>query len=148
MLLGKHGKISNLKPSKTFSFNNCHFQLSSVQHLCDTKLAPENSKYYKVLNEEKNSESKKFLEAITVLSVLAEAECKMPAFLKIDYKIESRDKYFEDFFLAIEAFAQQYAKNTNGYGIAAVLTNEVQSLKRSRRQAATAEVNTNEFYSK
>lgn len=128
---------------ETFSFINCHFQLSSLQQLCDTKLAPESSKYHRVLNDEKNSESKKILEAITVLSVLSEAEChNMPAFLQIDYKIESRDKYFEDFFLAIEAFAQQFAKNTKGYGIAAVLTNEAQSHKRSRR-AATAEVNTN-----
>lgn len=73
------------------------------------------------------------------MSVLSEAKCKMPAFLQIDYKLDaskSRDKYYEQFFAAIETFAQKYQENTNGYGLVAVMTTDEQPLKRSRRAAA------------
>ncbi|XP_055315626.1 ATPase H(+)-transporting accessory protein 2 [Sitodiplosis mosellana] len=114
--------------------------LGSLQDWCENSLKPENSKFYKMLKDEKNSESKQILEAIIAMSVLSEAKCKMPAFLQIDYNHDaskSRDKYFEEFVSAIEAFAQKYAENTNGYGIVTVLTTDEQSHKRSRR-AVTA----------
>lgn len=113
--------------------------MNSLQNWCETPLKPENSKLYKTLKEEENSESKQFLEAIITLSVLSEAKCNMPAFLQIDCKIDaskSRDKYFEQFFTAIEAFAQKYQENTNGYGMVAVLTSDEQPLKRTRRAVA------------
>lgn len=102
----------------------------------------ESSKLYKVLKDEKNHQSKQLLEAIIVLSTLSEAKCNMPAFLEIHYKFEttkSRDKYFDQFFCAVETFAQKYQENTNGYGLVAVLTTDEQTLKRSRREV-TAEV--------
>lgn len=113
--------------------------MNSLQNWCETPLKPENSKLYKTLKEEENSESKKLLEAITTLSVLSEAKCKMPAFLQIDLNLDaskSRDKYFEQLFTVCEAFAENYQKNTNGYGMVAVLTTDEQPLKRTRRAVA------------
>jgi len=117
--------------------------LNSLQNWCETPLKPENTKLYKALENEKNDESARLLKAVISLLVLSEAECKMPAFLQVDYKCdasESRDKYFAQFFSAIEAFAQKYQDNVNGYGMFAVLTTDEQPLKRSRR-ATDADLN-------
>lgn len=97
----------------------------------------------KALKEEKNIESKQFLEAIAVMSVLSEAKCSnLPAFLEIDLNLsalKSRDKYIGLLAAEIESFAQNYQQNTNDKAIVAVLATEEQPLKRSRR--ATEEVN-------
>lgn len=105
-------------------------------------MKPENSKVYKAVKDEKDAESRKFLEAVTVISVLSDATCKWPTFLQINLKLsesKSRDQNLGQFLSTLEAFAQQYQKNANKYGIVAVLTTNEQPLKRSRR-ATTADV--------
>lgn len=126
----------------SFIFFLTIFQLSSLQNWCETPLKPESiSKLYSTLKEEKNIESKQFIEAIIVLEVLSKAKCKMPTFLQIDFKLDalkSRDKYYDLFCSAVESFAQRYQENTNGQGIVAVLTTDEQPLKRSRRAVGAA----------
>lgn len=93
----------------------------------------------KILKDEENMESKQFLEAVAVMSVLSEAKCKMPTFLEINLNLsemKSRDKYFGLLVSAVESFTENFAKNTNDNGVVAILTSDEKPLKRSRRAAA------------
>lgn len=98
------------------------------------------------MKEEKATESKQLVEAIAtiaVMSILSEANCKMPAFLHIELKlndVKSRDKYFELFANTVGAFAKKQHEISNGRGIVAFLTTDEKPLKRFRR-AAAEEVN-------
>lgn len=115
----------------------------TLEDWCETPLKPNNVEIQKALKDEKAAESKQFVEAIAVMSILSEANCKMPAFLQIFLKlndIKSRDKYFELFANTVKAFAKKYRENSNGRGVFAVLTTDQKPSKRTRR--AVAEVNT------
>lgn len=117
--------------------------MSPIQDWCETPPKPDNAEIQKALKDEKATESKQFVEAIAVLSILSEANCKMPAFVHIDLKLndaKSRDKYFELFANTVKAFAEKQREISNGRGIVAVLTTDEKPLKRSRR-AAEGEVN-------
>lgn len=125
-----------------FSENNIIFirfvQLSTLQDWCETPLKTDDAEIQKALKDEKSTESKQFIEAIAVMSILSEANCKMPAFLHINLKLndgKSRDKYFELFVNTVKAFAKNYSKISNGRGIVAALTTDEKPLKRSRRAA-------------
>lgn len=118
-------------------------QLSALQDWCETPLKPENSKVNKAVKAEENAESRKFLEAVNVMSVLADATCKWPTFLQIDLKLsesKARDQYLGQFLSTIEAFSQNYQENANNNGFVAVLTTVEQPLKRSRRATAVPDV--------
>lgn len=117
--------------------------MAPIQDWCETSAKPEDSEILKALKDvEKTPESKKFVEAIAVMSILAKAKCPFPEFLQIDLNLndaKSRDKYFELFVNSVKAFAKNYREITKGNGMVAVLTTDGKSLKRSRR--ATADVN-------
>lgn len=109
--------------------------MSALQDWCETPFRPENTKTLKYLKGDKE-ESKELVEAITVLSVMSEANCKMPTYLQIDLSlanIKSHDKNFGLLVASVEAFAERFRKNTNGNGLLAVLSSDQQSHKRSRR---------------
>lgn len=112
--------------------------MSTLQDWCETPLKTDDVEIQKALKEEKSPELKQFIEAIAVMSVLSEANCKMPAFLHINLKLnenKSRDKYFELFVNTVKAFGKSYSKNSNYRGIVAALTTDEKPLKRSRRAA-------------
>lgn len=91
------------------------------------------------MRDEKVTESKQLVEAIAVMDILSKANCKMPAFLHINLKLDdakSRDKYFDLFANTVKAFAEKQNEIRNGRAMVAVLTTDDEpSLKRSRRAA-------------
>lgn len=106
------------------------------------------------MNDEKATESKQFVEAIAVMDILSQANCKMPAFLHINLQVidgKSRDKYMDLLASAVKTFAAKQNEISNGRVIVAVLTTDEQpSLKRSRRDAPAdnvAKVNSSLFVS-
>lgn len=116
--------------------------MSSLQDWCETPSKSDNAEIQKALRDEKAPESKQFIEAIAVLDILSQANCKMPAFLHITLKLDdtkSRDKYFDLFANTVKAFAEKQNEISNGRAIVAVLTtDEKPTLKRSRRETNNA----------
>lgn len=98
------------------------------------------------MRDEKATEAKQFVEAIAVMDILSQANCKMPVFLHINLKLDdakSRDKYFDLFARTVKVFAEKQNELSNGRAIVAVLTtDELQSLKRSRRATLEGEKET------
>lgn len=110
-------------------------QLSSLQDWCETPLKAENSKVLKTQKDEKNIESKQFLEAVKVVSILSQAKCNMPTLLQFDLNmngVKSRDN-INLLVSTIEEFARNFQSIVNGKGIVAVITADEQPLKRTRR---------------
>lgn len=112
--------------------------MANLNDWCETPSKPDDAEILKALKDEKTTESKKFVEAIAVLSILSDANCKMPAFLHIELRlddIKARDKYFELFASTVEAFAENYRTISDERGIVAVLTTDEEPKKRTRRAA-------------
>lgn len=89
----------------------------------------------KTQKDEKNIESKQFLEAVTMMSILSQAKCNMPSLLQFDLNmngVKSRDN-INMLVSTIEEFAQNFQSIVNGKGIVAVITADEQPLKRTRR---------------
>lgn len=98
----------------------------------------------KTLKDEKNIESKQFLEAVTVMSILSEAEakCNMPTLLQFDLNmngVKSRE-HINLLVSTIEEFAQKFQSIVNGKGIVAVITADEQPLKRTRRATENVKI--------
>lgn len=118
--------------------------MSPLQDWCETPLKSDNAEIQKALNDEMATESKQFVEAIAVMDILSQANCKMPAFLHITLKVndaKSRDKYFDLFANTVKAFAEKQNEISNGCGIVAVLTTDEKPSPKRFRRAAGAEVN-------
>lgn len=108
--------------------------MDGVRDWCDTPLKPDDADVLKAMKDDKAP--KQLVEAIAVMSVLKDATCKMPAYLQIDLKLSeltSHDKYFDLFVNTAKAFAEKFYENTNGNGMAVVLTTDEKPQKRTRR---------------